>query len=709
MADTKLILHLPKHVTFNMKPKLLTLSALCSKKMLLAALLFLQAAAYCQVNFTQSNLPIVIINTDIDPNTGQPTVIPDDPKVPASMKIIYHEDGSTNFVTDQDTEDFLDYEGRIKIELRGSTSQDLPKKQYGWTTYEDNDSTKKKVSIMGMPKQNDWILNGLAFDPSLMRDHLTYNLSRAIGYYTVRTQYCEMVLNGEYKGLYVLQEKLKDDTNRINIEAIDEDADAGMALTGGYITKADKTTGGDPVAWVMPSYAGTTDFIHELPKPEDVTPAQNTYIHNQFLALASKAHTNNTNLSTGFPSVIDIPTFVDFFVMNEISSNADGYQISTFFHKDKGGKLRAGPIWDFNLTYGNDLFAYGLDRSHTDVWQFSDGGNEGPKFWTDLFDNPTFKCYFSRRWNEVTADGQPLSYDKLEEFIDTTVALIADATVREQQTWGTVPNHAQEIANLKSWLQERISWIDAHIGSYSACDNIEVPPLVITKINYNPAESDEFPESDDQEFIEIKNIGTTTVNLTGVYLRELGVSYQFPADATIAPLQKIQIASNPDVFEAKYGVTAFGQFQRNLSNSSQALVLADGWGNIIDAVEYSDSAPWPDADGSGAYLILVDENSDNSLPGSWAAYQDGDLSVATQSATAATIVMYPNPVSNILTIQANDVLKNIEVYDIYGKLLQSATAETTTLKVDLSGYAQGIYFVKVAGTKGSVTQKIIKN
>ena len=78
-------------------------------------------------NFTSSNLPIVIINTDIDPNTGQPLEIPDDPKVLATMKIIYHPDGSRNYVSDQNNPAYLNYNGRIGIELRGTTSQFPPK------------------------------------------------------------------------------------------------------------------------------------------------------------------------------------------------------------------------------------------------------------------------------------------------------------------------------------------------------------------------------------------------------------------------------------------------------------------------------------------------------------------------------------------------------------------------------------------------------
>ena len=682
-----------------MKLQLLTFKKAILKRSLIAALLIFQALAYGQVNFTDSNLPIVIITTD---NNAE---IPDDPKVPASMKIIYHTDGSRNYMADIDNAAYINYSGRIQIELRGSTSQDLPKKQYGWTTYEDNGTTKKKVSIMGMPKQNDWILNGLAYDASLMRDYLSYNTSRGIGYYTVRTQYCEMVLNGTYKGLYILQEKLKDDPNRINIEAIADDASTGAALTGGYITKADKTTGGDPVAWTMDSYHETTDFIHELPKPEEVTPAQNDYIHGQFTSLETAAHNNNADPGTGYPSIIDIPTFVDFIIMNEMASNVDGYQISTFFHKDKGGKLRAGPIWDFNLTFGHDQFG---TRSKTDVWQFDNNDNDGAKFWKDLFNQSSFKCYVSRRWNEVTASGQPLSYNYMSAFLDETATLISEAAVRENKAWGTVPNLANEVANIKSFIAKRITWINSNVGSFSDCAAVTVPQLVISQINYNPATTTEFPKSDDQEFIEITNAGKTTVNLTGIYLIELGLSYQFPAGATLEAGKKVHIASNPDVFKAKYGVEAFGQYQRNLSNSTQNIVLADAFGNIIDHVEYLDTTPWPaDADGNGSYLTLKSVTLDNALASSWIAVADDKLSDENIQ-SAANIAVYPNPVGDILFIRATGIIKNVQVYDIYGKLLQSVKPNYTALDVDFSQYASGVYFVKIAGSNGAVTQKIVR-
>ena len=672
-------------------------------KHLLAFVLLLPAIAFAQVTFTDSNLPIVIINTDINPDTGQPTEIPDEPKVWADMKIIFHPDGTRNYMTDVDNADFLDYNARIKIELRGSTSQSLPKKQYGWTTY-DTDGNKQNVSILGMPSENDWILNGLAFDATLMRDYLVYNLSRQMGQYASRTQYCEVVINGDYRGLYVLQEKLKDDSKRINVEDISEDDISGVNLTGGYITKADKTTGGDPVAWVMQSDAQNTDFIHTLPKPEDVTVEQDTYIHSQFTALETAANNSDSDLITGYPSVIDVPTFVDFMILNELSSNVDAYQISTYFHKDRGGKLRAGPVWDFNLSFGHDEFG---DRSHTDIWQFDNGDNEGPRFWKQLFANTEFKCYLSKRWNSLTTTGNVLNYDNLSDYIDETVELISEAAAREQQRWGTVPNHAAEITALKAFIAERIDWMTDHVGTFTACNEPDLPQLVINRINYHPGESDEFPESDDQEFIEIKNAGNETVNLTGMYLRELGISYQFPANATLEAGQGVFIASNPEVFEARYGFAPYGKFERNLSNSTQRLVLADGFGNVIDDVEYDDDSPWPDADGNGSYLLLTDTSLDNSLASSWTAVEESSLSVP-DYVMASELVLYPNPVNNMLNIQAGENIDAVAVYDVYGKQIKTLNTNDINVEVDFSQYQSGIYIVTITTAHGVTSKKVIK-
>lgn len=658
--------------------------------------------------FTDSNLPIVLITTDNDPNSGLPLQILDDPRILASMKIIYHKDGTRNYIADQNTADHLNYDGRINIEIRGSSSQDLPKKPYGLTTLKADNASNNNVTLLGMPSENDWILNSLAFDPSLIRDYISYNVSRQMGNYAPRTVYCEVVINGNYVGLYMLQEKLKSDSNRINVLKIAKSDITSPNVTGGYITKADKTTGGDPVAWTMHSYSWETSFIHDLPKPEDVTTQQNDYIHSVFTALQNTSGAKDFNLANGVSSIIDMPTFVDFMLSNELASNPDGYQYSTYFHKDRNGKLRAGPIWDFNLTYGNDLFQYGYDRSKTNVWQFNDSGNDGPKFWTDMFYSPTYRCYLSRRFNDLTQEGKPMNYNTLNTLIDNAVANIAEASLRENEKWQTIPDLDLEISNVKSWLFKRITWMTDNIGSYNDCSNVAIPSLVITKINYNPSTSTSFPVSNDQEFIAIKNNGTTNINLTGLYFAALGISYQFPANSSVIANETIYLASNVSVFQSKYGMKAFGQFTRNLSNSTQKLVLADGFGNTIDEVEYLDNTPWPtSADGDGSYLELIRNDLDNSLASSWKASDDVNLST-NQLSFNTEINIYPNPLHSILNINAKENLQQLVIIDISGKMVKTYNVNANQIQLDLSDLSKGFYFLKISNTSGSYLEKLVK-
>jgi len=668
-------------------------------------------SSVCQIGqaqiLTDSNLPIVVITTDLNTQTNQPLEILDDPRILANMQVISRPDGARNYLTDVATPEFLNYNGRISIEIRGSSSQATDKKGYGLTTLLPDNLTNNNIALLGMPKENDWILNGLAFDPSLIRDYLSYNLSQQMGNYAPRTQFCELIINGDYRGLYVLQEKIKVDGSRVDISDLLPTSTTAPNLTGGYIVKSDKTTGGDPVAWQMTSNAGGVDFIYDTPEPDEIVNAQKNYIKNQFLNLGVQAGFSNTSLTNGFPSIIDIPSFVDFMISTELGSNADGYQFSTYFHKDKVGKLRAGPVWDFNLTYGNDLFQWGFDRSKYDVWQFSDGGNEGAKFWTDLFNSPTFRCYFTKRWNQLTQAGQPLKHTNLVDYIDATVAQISEAVLRENLRWATIPDHALEIENMKLFLYNRINWINNQLGSYTACANVAVPNLVISRIHYNPLVTATYPISDDQEFIEITNASNQTVTLTGIYFKELGFSYQFPANSTIGANQRIYLASNPTIFQSKYGNTAFGQFYRNLANSSEKIIMADAFGNTIDEVTYDDSLPWPDADGNGAYLQLISTSLDNNLASSWVANTSGTLASANFISTQS-VQLSPNPVNAMLHIQAQVAVQKVVVYSSVGQVLVAQEPHSSAIDLDVSSLANGIYFVQTASDQGSTILKFIK-
>jgi len=656
------------------------------------------------VNFQSSNLPIVVIETDQE--------IPNETKICATMKIIYKGEGERNLLTDVSDATTLNYDGAIKIEVRGSSSALLDKKQYAFTPYDDL-GEKINVSLLDMPKENDWILNGLAYDDSYIRDYISYKLSNLTGNYASRGRYCEVVLNGDFQGIYVLQEKLKADDSRIDINKIKETQLTLPKLTGGYITKTDKIEGSDTAAWSMDNYLGyQSNFVHEHPKPTTVQPEQNEYIKGQFESLQEKVTApSDSSITNGYPSVIDIPSFVDFMLLNEFASNADAYEFSTFFHKDRNGKLRAGPIWDFNLTYGNDLFFWSYDRSKTDVWQFNFGGNDGPKFWKDLFDDEVFKCYLAKRWQTLTATGMPLNSGEIFTFIDTTTALISEAVERQETVTGTIGVFEQQIIDIKDFISARITWISNELTDTSLCATITTPPLVISKINYNPL-VDEALDSDDFEFIEIKNNSSSVVDLKGIYFGGLGFTYQFENGATVSGGGSIFLSNKSESFLQRYGFDSFGEFSRNLSNDSEDLVLRDAYGNIIDQVKYKDVLPWPeDADGNGAFLKLVSLDSDNSLASSWIAQNDTAENLSVNAFQYGNFIsVAPNPVSDKLKINsASGKISTIQLWSVNGKLFDTYNLNNQQFELDMSNFENGLYLLQIQTDTESFVKKIIKN
>jgi len=669
-------------------------------KSIKAVLFFIIAVLYINTQaqtFTDSNLPIVVIETDGGAN------IPDEPKVLGTMKIIWHQDGSRNYMSDIDNPEFLNYDGRMGIERRGSSSQTYSnKKPYAIETLQDDNVTNNNVSIFNMPEENDWILNSLAYDQTGMRDFLAYELSEAIGQYASRRQYCEVVINGDYKGLYVFMEKIKPDKGRVNIEKMDQTCNQYPEVTGGYIVKADKTTGGDPVAWTMQGYGGgwggwgsNTDFIMHYPKPAEVTNTQKNYIHGVFNDLASVSNQHNTAINAGIPAVIDVASFVDFIMIAEYSSNVDVYSFSTFFHKDRCGKLRAGPVWDYNLAFGYDAFG---NRSKYDVWQFNNSDNNGPKFWKDLFDTGLFRCYLAKRWFELTEPGQPLNYDRVCSRIDEIDELISEAVARDNQRWNQMNQHTTYVNNMKTWLQQRTNWLNQNMGSTSNCDDVDLPPLVISKIHYHPMDYWGI-DGEEFEFIEITNNGDNEVDLTGVYFRELGITYRFPNGSNIAPHEALMLCSDSLAFIDRYQMIPFGQYTRKLSNKSENLVLADAWGNIIDEVHYYDSEPWPtEPDGNGPYLELKNLDSDNSLAENWTFCDD--LTHVLDLSNAYSIEVYPNPAKDRIRIHANETVISCQIVDLLGRVVANSSPMQPDFELNLDNLTQGMYLLKTQTLDG---------
>ena len=422
----------------------------------------------------ESNLPIVVVNT-----FGIP--IPDEPKISGNMGIIDNGPGELNNLNDP----FNDYNGAIGIEIRGQSTQMFPKKSYAFET-RDISGENLDVSLLGMPEENDWILYAPYTDKSMLRNVVTFDMDHKMGNYSTRTIFCEVVINNDYKGVYVLKEKIKKDENRVDIATLKPDEISGNDLTGGYIIKVDKidpdfALGAD--GWLsapQPSYPNAMDIIFQYyyPEAEEIVPQQKNYIID-FIASAENAliSTQFADPDNGYQKFFDAPSFVDFMLLCEISKEVDKYRYSTYFYKEKntdGGKLFAGPAWDFNLGYGNvDYWEPGIDYTG---WLYTDLQSHEWSimyWWKRMMEDTYFRDLTKTRW--VSLRQNQLDDAGIHAVIDSLLIHIDAAKDRNYQRWPILgqyvwPNYdwqnntyEDEVEYFENYLFNRLHWIDGNL------------------------------------------------------------------------------------------------------------------------------------------------------------------------------------------------------------------------------------------------------
>ncbi len=409
----------------------------------------------------------------------------------------------------------------IGIEYRGSTSFRLSdKKSYGVELW-DASGTDISKSILGLPSEEDWIFMGdvfrandkekIIFDPTLLFHYVGYKYYEKMGRYASRTKFIELQINNDYKGLYILMEKLKRGKDRINIQSLLPTQNDSKSIEGGYILKIDKTAGGDlgltnqPLSYFNnnwqddatynanisfrskydingkllttepfgppyhPQQYLETYFLYEYPKARNISPLQKNYIQNyinQFETALLKDDFKTNNRT--YTDYIDMDSFVDFLIINELCGNIDGYRLSTYLHKDRGQKLKMGPIWDLNIGYhrggripSNEwIFNYNKYVPN-DAWMV-------PFWWPRLMEDPKFQQALKTRWQKLRQN--ELSNASVLGEVDLAVnyLMINKAIERNFNRWtGIQVNYIQETENLKNWLTQRMNWMDQKIATFN--------------------------------------------------------------------------------------------------------------------------------------------------------------------------------------------------------------------------------------------------
>jgi hypothetical protein len=325
------------------------------------------------------------------------------------------------------------YDGTIGIKLRGNSSLSFNQKKY---TIELRDGEGKEINapLLGMPAHSDWVLLAPYNDVSMVRDPLAFQLWRDMGHWGPRTRMVELTLNGEYRGIYILSEAIKRGEHRVNISKLKKSDVEGHDVTGGYLLRIDTFDEDDATFKSKVPGIGDGIMTSEItwsciyPKKKKLQPEQLDYIQSFIDTVEQVIQSDDfANPKCGYAKYIDVPSFVDYFIHTELSLNADGYKRSAYFYKEKqhadgtGGRLVAGPVWDYNLAYGNCNFC---NANNIEAWCFEGGNtNPTPAFWQRLLQDPAFRKAVKVRYQALRKS--VLSNKAINSYIDRHAKLLA--------------------------------------------------------------------------------------------------------------------------------------------------------------------------------------------------------------------------------------------------------------------------------------------
>lgn len=435
----------------------------------------------------ESNLPLVVVDSygfNVDSATAAgkrpfrlsyAAVIPTDPKTGRAV------------ITGP-----AEYLGRCGTHIRGESSAGFTQKSYALELWDD-ENRDKEASLLGMPEDSDWALYGPWSEKTLMRNKLVFEwMIKLRGYdgMAVRTKWVELFFNqsrtatalgytGTYKGVYVLMEKLKRGKDRVPLENLNALTTDPGKVTGGYIFRKDKE---DREKTAIPARIGPFQSFD----PDTLNAPQLAYLRKYIADLETALNgAKFADPAAGYAAYMDTSTFIDAQWMLEIAKQVDGYVFSTYWHKNRAGKVRAGPLWDFNISLGNADYATG-DKATG--WLYDAANGAGQLWYPRLHTDPNYKiAHWDRYWHMrrsflatdnamATIDGHTKTlldgYD--QDVPNRAPANIQNPVARQYRKYPQLgvrdwPNPAattklktyqSDVAYMKDWLSQRLAWLD---------------------------------------------------------------------------------------------------------------------------------------------------------------------------------------------------------------------------------------------------------
>lgn len=369
---------------------------------------------------------------------------------------------------------------RAGFRLRGQSSASFEKAPYR-LEFRGNDDEDADLAVLGMPADSDWVLRGPFPDKSLIREALVYDLGREMGLKVPRYRFVEFYLNtdaepvgaNDYMGVYMLVETIKNSKDRLDLKQLDEDDVTLPAIQGGYIWKFEWMAAEEPTLPCSGQAATCWSYL-EVADPSPLQPAQRDWLRNHIQEFHNVLRAPNfADPVNGYRKYIDVPSFIDHMIINELSRNMDAYYRSSHFHKDRDTKIFAGPLWDFDLTFGVGGF---FQNDQTAGWQHQQTRQPQANDWyAQLLRDPAFVAELKARWQALRRG--PLSDASLQSRIDALARPLTNGAQRNFQRWPnlstrtigffitpTAPTWQGQVQHLRDWALRRAAWLDSTSG-----------------------------------------------------------------------------------------------------------------------------------------------------------------------------------------------------------------------------------------------------
>ncbi len=455
----------------------LIVRAIASKNNTLQSEILAGTFSLTSVNFTlmDSNLPLMVIQ-QFD------TLVDNTEKRIAYMTLVDKPNSNNRYeMYNQTSENY-----RIDIEIRGSSSQSFPKKGYGLHILNEN-GTNRKEKVLGMPEEHNWVLHGPYSDKSLIRNHLAYELSEDMGHYAPRTQLVELYLhsdngplvNANYHGVYLLVERIKIAPGRLDLQEVETYHTELPEISGGYIIKNDRLNPGE--SGLTLNYGQNFAFVR--PNEQTINEAQKAWLKSYLEEFNTVLNsTQFADEQTGYKKYIDDHTFIDYHLHTELFKQIDGYRFSTFMHIDRNGKLKMGPVWDYNLSWGNADY---LEGGIPEGWYYPNISKADYLHgWYDrLFEDPAFAKKYKQRYSQLRQN--VFSNEHIIGKLREKENQVKVASLRNFQRWIILgqyiwPNffvaqsHNEEIDWMEEWMKRRLAWMDTQLLVDIVTDSTEL-------------------------------------------------------------------------------------------------------------------------------------------------------------------------------------------------------------------------------------------